>query len=150
MNGMGGPSEAVGAATSGQPRARVLIIDDSRTIRLSAASILRPLGVEVILAEDGFAALSHLVRSPPDLVFVDILMPRLDGYQTCALIRRHPPLAKVPVVMLSSKDGLFDRARARVVGCDDYLVKPFTRDGLLAAVRRYIPALSEEVPAIGQ
>lgn len=125
---------------------RVLVIDDSRTIRLSAANILRSIGVDVLLAEDGFAALSHLVRTPPDLVFIDILMPRLDGYQTCALIRRHPPLARVPVVMLSSKDGLFDRARARVVGCDDYLVKPFSREELLAAVRRHVPGL-DGVPA---
>ncbi|OYU25376.1 MAG: two-component system response regulator [Burkholderiales bacterium PBB2] len=114
--------------------AKVLVIDDSNTIRRSAEIFLKQGGHEVVLAEDGFDALAKLSDYQPDLVFCDILMPRLDGYQTCAIIKRNPQFAAVPVIMLSSKDGLFDKARGRMVGSQDYLTKPFTKDQLLQAV----------------
>jgi len=119
---------------------RVLVIDDSNTIRRSAELYLRQAGCEVILAEDGFDALAKVTDHEPQLIFVDIMMPRLDGYQTCALIKRHPRLAATPVVMLSSKDGLFDRARGRLAGSDLYITKPFTRDALLKAVFDHVKA----------
>jgi len=117
--------------------AKVLVIDDSNTIRRSAEIFLKQAGHEVVLAEDGFDALAKLSDYRPDLVFCDILMPRLDGYQTCAIIKRNPNFAAVPVIMLSSKDGLFDKARGRMVGSQDYLTKPFTKDQLLQAVRQH-------------
>lgn len=113
---------------------KVMVIDDSNTIRRSAEIFLGQAGCEVILAEDGFDALSKIADHHPDLIFVDVMMPRLDGYQTCALIKKNPRFKSTPVVMLSSKDGLFDRARGRMVGSDEYLTKPFTKDSLLAAV----------------
>ena len=116
---------------------KVLVIDDSNTIRRSAEIFLKQGGHEVVLAEDGFDALAKLSDYQPDLVFCDILMPRLDGYQTCAIIKRNPQFASVPVIMLSSKDGLFDKARGRMVGSQDYLTKPFTKDQLLQAVRQH-------------
>jgi twitching motility two-component system response regulator PilG len=116
---------------------KVMVIDDSNTIRRSAEIFLGQSGCEVILAEDGFDALSKIVDNDPDLVFCDILMPRLDGYQTCALIKKSPRFHATPVIMLSSKDGLFDRARGRMVGSDLYLTKPFTKDSLIAAVARF-------------
>jgi len=116
---------------------KVLVIDDSNTIRRSAEIFLKQGGFTVMLAEDGFDALSKLGDFKPDLVFCDILMPRLDGYQTCAIIKRNPDFTHVPVIMLSSKDGLFDKARGRMVGSQDYLTKPFTKDQLLQAVRQY-------------
>lgn len=119
---------------------RVLVIDDSNTIRRSAELYLRQAGCEVILAEDGFDALVKITDYQPEIVFVDIMMPRLDGYQTCALIKKHPKFCTTPVVMLSSKDGLFDRARGRLAGSDLYITKPFTREGLLRAVRDHVPA----------
>jgi twitching motility two-component system response regulator PilG len=117
--------------------ARVLVIDDSNTIRRSAEIFLRQGGHEVLLAEDGFDALSKISDHDPELIFCDILMPRLDGYQTCAIIKRNPRFAHVPVIMLSSKDGLFDKARGRMVGSQDYLTKPFTKEQLLRAVDDY-------------
>ena len=120
------------AATS-----KVLVIDDSNTIRRSAEIFLKQAGHEVVLAEDGFDALAKLSDYLPDVVFCDILMPRLDGYQTCAIIKRNPQFAGVPVIMLSSKDGLFDKARGRMVGSQDYLTKPFTKDQLLQAVQTH-------------
>jgi len=117
--------------------AKVLVIDDSNTIRRSAEIFLKQGGHEVVLAEDGFDALAKLSEFQPDLVFCDILMPRLDGYQTCAIIKRNPIFAGVPVVMLSSKDGLFDKARGRMVGSQDYLTKPFTKDQLLQTVQMH-------------
>jgi twitching motility two-component system response regulator PilG len=114
--------------------ARVLVIDDSNTIRRSAEIFLRQGGHEVVLAEDGFDALAKVDDHEPELIFCDILMPRLDGYQTCAIIKRNPRFAHVPVIMLSSKDGLFDKARGRMVGSQDYLTKPFTKEQLLRAV----------------
>ncbi|MFN7570222.1 MAG: twitching motility response regulator PilG [Betaproteobacteria bacterium] len=114
-----------------------MVIDDSNTIRRSAEIFLAQAGCEVILAGDGFEALAKIHDYQPDIVFCDIVMPRLDGYQTCALIKRSARFAHTPVVMLSSKDGLFDRARGRMVGSSEYLTKPFTKDGLLAAVRQH-------------
>jgi twitching motility two-component system response regulator PilG len=116
---------------------KVLVIDDSNTIRRSAEIFLRQGGHEVLLAEDGFDALSKVNDHAPDLIFCDILMPRLDGYQTCAIIKRNVRFAHVPVIMLSSKDGLFDKARGRMVGSDDYLTKPFTKEQLLRAVQTH-------------
>ncbi len=122
------------AATTG---AKVLVIDDSNTIRRSAEIFLRQGGHEVVLAEDGFDALAKVNDHQPELIFCDILMPRLDGYQTCAIIKRNPKFTHVPVIMLSSKDGLFDKARGRMVGSEDYLTKPFTKEQLLRAVDAY-------------
>jgi twitching motility two-component system response regulator PilG len=116
---------------------KVLVIDDSNTIRRSAEIFLKQGGYDVLLAEDGFDALSKVNDHEPDLIFCDILMPRLDGYQTCAIIKRNDKFADVPVIMLSSKDGLFDKARGRMVGSQDYLTKPFTKDQLLQAVEQY-------------
>ncbi len=113
---------------------KVMVIDDSNTIRRSAEIFLAQAGCQVVLAEDGFDALAKIADHRPDVIFVDIMMPRLDGYQTCALIKKNARLAKTPVIMLSSKDGLFDRARGRMVGSDEYLTKPFTKDSLLRAV----------------
>ncbi|MDR3411382.1 MAG: twitching motility response regulator PilG [Formivibrio sp.] len=117
---------------------KVMVIDDSNTIRRSAEIFLGQAGCEVILAEDGFDALAKIADHHPDLIFVDVMMPRLDGYQTCALIKKNPRFKTTPVVMLSSKDGLFDRARGRMVGSDQYLTKPFTKDSLLAAVGEHV------------
>ena len=116
---------------------RVLVIDDSNTIRRSAEIFLKQGGHDVLLAEDGFDALAKVNDYQPQLIFCDILMPRLDGYQTCAIIKRNSKYAGVPVVMLSSKDGVFDKARGRMVGAQDYLTKPFTKDQLLQAVRQF-------------
>jgi twitching motility two-component system response regulator PilG len=116
---------------------KVMVIDDSNTIRRSAEIFLLQTGCEVILAEDGFDALAKIADHHPEVIFVDIMMPRLDGYQTCALIKKNVRFRDTPVIMLSSKDGLFDRARGRMVGSDEYLTKPFTKDTLLNAVRRH-------------
>ncbi len=118
---------------------KVMVIDDSNTIRRSAEIFLVQAGCRVILAEDGFDALSKITDHQPDIVFVDIMMPRLDGYQTCALIKKNPRFSGTPVIMLSSKDGLFDRARGRMVGSDEYLTKPFAKDSLLKTVAAYAP-----------
>ena len=116
---------------------KVLVIDDSNTIRRSAEIFLKQGGHDVLLAEDGFDALAKVNDYKPNLIFCDILMPRLDGYQTCAIIKRNARFASVPVVMLSSKDGVFDKARGRMVGSQDYLTKPFTKDQLLQTVRQF-------------
>jgi twitching motility two-component system response regulator PilG len=116
---------------------KVMVIDDSSTIRRSAELFLSQAGYAVLLAEDGFAALALINDHSPDVVFCDVLMPRLDGYQTCALIKRSPKFKHIPVIMLSSKDGLFDRARGVLVGSDQYLTKPFTKEALLTAVRHF-------------
>jgi twitching motility two-component system response regulator PilG len=115
----------------------VLVVDDSNTIRRSAEIFLKQGGHEVLLADDGFDALAKINDHRPDLVFCDILMPRLDGYQTCAIIKRNARFSSIPVVMLSSKDGVFDKARGRMVGSQDYLTKPFTKDQLLQAVQQF-------------
>jgi twitching motility two-component system response regulator PilG len=116
---------------------KVLVIDDSNTIRRSAEIFLKQGGHEVVLAEDGFDALAKVNDCQPDLIFCDILMPRLDGYQTCAIIKRNERFAATPVVMLSSKDGVFDKARGRMVGSQEYLTKPFTKNQLLQAVEQF-------------
>ena len=115
---------------------KVMIIDDSNTIRKSAEMFLRSSGYEVILAEDGFEAMSKIVDNQPDIIFIDIVMPRLDGYQACMLIKKNPIYQSIPVIMLSSKDGLFDKARGRMVGSNDYLTKPFTTEGLLGIIHK--------------
>ena len=115
-----------------------MVIDDSQTIRRTAETLLAKEGFTVVTAQDGFEALSKIADHHPDLIFIDIMMPRLDGYQACALIKSNPRYASTPVIMLSSKDGLFDRARGRIVGSDEYLTKPFTRDELISAVRTHL------------
>ena len=117
---------------------KVLIIDDSKTIRRTAESILQKAGCQVITAVDGYESLSLIVDHKPDIIFVDIMMPRLDGYQTCAVIKHNLVFQTTPIIMLSSKDGLFDKARGRIVGAEQYLTKPFTGDELLAAIKHYV------------
>jgi twitching motility two-component system response regulator PilG len=119
---------------------KVMVIDDSKTIRRTAETLLEKAGAEVLTAVDGFEALSKISDLRPDIIFVDIMMPRLDGYQTCALIKNNHAFRNTPVIMLSSKDGLFDKARGRIVGSEQYLTKPFTRDELLGAVRQHAHA----------
>ncbi len=117
---------------------KVLVIDDSKTIRRTAETLLSKEGCDVYTAVDGFDALSKVADHHPDIVFVDIMMPRLDGYQTCSLIKHNKLFKSTPVIMLSSKDGLFDRARGRIVGSEQYLTKPFTKDELLGAIQRHV------------
>ena len=119
---------------------KVLVIDDSKTIRRTAETLLSKEGCKVFTAEDGFDALSKIADHRPDIVFVDIMMPRLDGYQTCSLIKHNKMFRSTPVIMLSSKDGLFDRARGRMVGSEQYLTKPFTKEELLGAIERHVRA----------
>ncbi len=116
----------------------VMVIDDSKTIRRTAETLLKKAGCEVITAIDGFEALAKIADHRPDIIFVDIMMPRLDGYQTCALIKNNENYKKTPVIMLSSKDGLFDKARGRIVGSEQYLTKPFTKHELLGAITRHV------------
>ena len=134
----GSVSQAAPADKSDSGPIKVLVIDDSNTIRRSAELFLRQAGYEVILAEDGFDALSKISDHQPRVIFVDIMMPRLDGYQTCSLIKHNKVFRSIPVIMLSSKDGLFDRARGRIVGSEHYLTKPFTKDELLSAIETHI------------
>lgn len=129
--------------TSGE-KLKILVVDDSNTIRRSAEIFLRAGQHDVMLAEDGFDALAKVSDYQPDLIFCDILMPRLDGYQTCAIIKRNPKFAAVPIVMLSSKDGVFDKARGRMVGAQEYLTKPFTKDQLLRAVSEFAASVEGE------
>ena len=117
---------------------KVMVIDDSKTIRRTAESLLKKAGCEVLLADNGFEALPVINEHQPDIIFIDIMMPRLDGYQTCALLKNNPNFNDTPVIMLSSKDGLFDRAKGRVVGAEQYLTKPFARDDLLGAIRTHL------------
>lgn len=117
---------------------RVMVIDDSKTIRRTAEMLLRKEGCDVATAVDGFEALSKISDLQPQIIFVDIMMPRLDGYQTCALIKSNQQYKSTPVIMLSSKDGLFDKARGRIVGSQQYLTKPFTREELLGAIRSHV------------
>lgn len=117
---------------------KVMVIDDSKTIRRTAETLLKKEGCDVVTATDGFEALSKITDQEPDIIFVDIMMPRLDGYQTCALIKHNQVFKNTPVVMLSSKDGLFDKARGRIVGSDQYLTKPFTKDELLNAIKQHV------------
>jgi len=117
---------------------KILVVDDSKTIRRTAETLLTKEGCQVFTAIDGFDALSKIADHQPDLIFVDIMMPRLDGYETCSLIKHNKMFKETPVIMLSSKDGLFDRARGRIVGSEQYLTKPFTKDELLGAVSNQI------------
>lgn len=117
---------------------KVMVIDDSKTIRRTAENLLVKEGCQVVTASDGFEALAKIAEHRPDLIFVDIMMPRLDGYQTCALIKSNQEFKKTPVIMLSSKDSIFDKARGRIVGSEKYLTKPFTKDDLLGAIREYV------------
>lgn len=117
---------------------KILIIDDSKTIRRTAETLLSKEGCKVFTAVDGFDALSKIADHRPDVIFVDIMMPRLDGYQTCSLIKHNSNFKDTPVIMLSSRDGLFDRARGRIVGSEQYLTKPFTKDELLGAIARQV------------
>lgn len=119
---------------------KVMVIDDSKTIRRTAETLLKKEGCDVLTAVDGFEALAKISDQKPNIIFVDIIMPRLDGYQTCALIKNNAQFRGTPVIMLSSKDGLFDKARGRIVGAEQYLTKPFTRDELLGAIHRYATA----------
>ena len=117
---------------------KVLVIDDSKTIRKSAENLLTKEGYDVITATDGFDALAKIADSKPEIIFVDIMMPRLDGYQTCALIKNNSEFRTTPVVMLSSKDGLFDKAKGRIVGSDQYITKPFSRDELIGTIQNLV------------
>ncbi|KVV01278.1 MULTISPECIES: twitching motility response regulator PilG [unclassified Pseudomonas] len=121
---------------------KVMVIDDSKTIRRTAETLLKNVGCEVITALDGFDALAKIVDHHPHIIFVDIMMPRLDGYQTCALIKNHRSFKSTPVIMLSSKDGLFDKAKGRIVGSDQFLTKPFSRDELLSAIKAHVPGFT--------
>ncbi len=128
--------------SSNEPRSmnglKILVVDDSKTIRRTAETLLTKEGCQVYTAIDGFDALSKIADHQPDLIFVDIMMPRLDGYETCSLIKHNKMFKQTPVIMLSSKDGLFDRARGRIVGSEQYLTKPFTKDELLGAIANQI------------
>jgi twitching motility two-component system response regulator PilG len=117
---------------------KVMVIDDSKTIRRTAETLLQKAGCTVITAMDGFDALAKIADTNPDIIFVDIMMPRLDGYQTCALIKNNSAFKSTPVIMLSSKDGLFDKAKGRIVGSDEYLTKPFSKEELFSAIRQYV------------
>jgi len=130
-------NEAVVAPLTG---IKVMVIDDSKTIRRTAETLLKKAGCDVVTATDGFEALSKITDQNPDVIFIDIMMPRLDGYQTCALIKNNHIYKNTPVILLTSKDGLFDRARGRIVGSDQYLTKPFTKDELLGAISTHVSA----------
>jgi twitching motility two-component system response regulator PilG len=125
---------ATGGGTDGF---KVMVIDDSKTIRRTAENLLKKQGYDVVTATDGFEALAKIAEHKPDIIFVDIMMPRLDGYQTCALIKHNKSFKNTPVIMLSSKDSIFDKARGRIVGSEQYLTKPFTKDDLLGAIQAY-------------
>ncbi len=123
-----------------QLNVKVMVIDDSKTIRRSAETLLKKAGCEVVTATDGFEALAKITEHNPDIIFVDIMMPRLDGYQTCALIKNNKNFKSTPVIMLSSKDSIFDRARGRIVGSEEYLTKPFSREDLIGAITSHVGA----------
>ncbi len=133
-----GDSSTIEHQQPAQLSARVMIIDDSKTIRRSAETLLKKVGCEVITANDGFEALSKITEHNPDIIFVDIMMPRLDGYQTCALIKNNQTFKTTPVIMLSSKDSIFDRARGRIVGSEEYLTKPFSKEDLIGAINAHV------------
>jgi twitching motility two-component system response regulator PilG len=118
--------------------AKVMVIDDSKTIRRSAETLLKKVGCDVVTATDGFEALAKITEHHPDIIFVDIMMPRLDGYQTCALIKNNQTFKSTPVIMLSSKDSIFDRARGRIVGSEEYLTKPFSKEDLIGAITSHV------------
>ena len=124
-----------------QLNVKVMVIDDSKTIRRSAETLLKKVGCDVVTATDGFEALSKITEHHPDIIFVDIMMPRLDGYQTCALIKNNQTFKSTPVIMLSSKDSIFDRARGRIVGSEEYLTKPFSKEDLIGAITAHVEKL---------
>jgi len=130
-------------------RPKILVVDDSKTIRRTAQALLEKAGYQVITAADGFEALALIADEHPDLALLDVMMPRLDGYQTCALVKQNPRFRALPIIMLTSKDGLFDRARARVAGSDEYITKPFTRDELLTALAHHLSPPAAPEPALG-
>jgi twitching motility two-component system response regulator PilG len=140
LDGMGGSVASEQQSEVGGMK--VMVIDDSKTIRRTAETLLKKEGFAVVTATDGFEALSKITDQEPDIIFVDIMMPRLDGYQTCALIKHNQVFRNTPVIMLSSKDGLFDKARGRIVGSDQYLTKPFTKEELLSAIKRHVKKAS--------
>ena len=140
LDGMGG--SVASEQQSEVDGMKVMVIDDSKTIRRTAETLLKKEGFAVVTATDGFEALSKITDQEPDIIFVDIMMPRLDGYQTCALIKHNQVFRNTPVIMLSSKDGLFDKARGRIVGSDQYLTKPFTKEELLSAIKRHVKKAS--------
>lgn len=125
----------------------VIVVDDSKTIRQAAETLLKKTGYNVITATDGFNALAKIAELKPDIIFVDVMMPRLDGYQTCALIKNNNAFKHIPVIMMSSKDGIFDKAKGRLVGSDHYLTKPFSRDELLGTIENHCPDVQQAVPA---
>ncbi len=129
---------AAGAQQSVNLNVKVMVIDDSKTIRRSAETLLKKVGCEVVTAIDGFEALAKITEHKPDIIFVDIMMPRLDGYQTCALIKNNQTFKATPVIMLSSKDSIFDRARGRIVGSEKYLTKPFSKEDLINAITTHV------------
>ena len=129
---------AQGAAQSINLNVKVMVIDDSKTIRRSAETLLKKAGCNVVTAIDGFEALAKITEHKPDIIFVDIMMPRLDGYQTCALIKNNQTFKGTPVIMLSSKDSIFDRARGRIVGSEEYLTKPFSKEDLINAITAHV------------
>ena len=129
---------AAGAEQSTNLNVKVMVIDDSKTIRRSAETLLKKVGCEVVTAIDGFEALAKITEHKPDIIFVDIMMPRLDGYQTCALIKNNQTFKGTPVIMLSSKDSIFDRARGRIVGSEKYLTKPFSKEDLINAIADHV------------
>ena len=129
---------ADGAPQSANLNVKVMVIDDSKTIRRSAETLLKKVGCEVVTAIDGFEALAKITEHKPDIIFVDIMMPRLDGYQTCALIKNNQKFKATPVIMLSSKDSIFDRARGRIVGSEKYLTKPFSKEDLINAITTHV------------
>ena len=124
---------------------KVMVIDDSKTIRRTAQTLLQDVGCEVITAVDGFDALAKIADHHPEIIFVDVMMPRLDGYQTCALIKNNSAFKATPVIMLSSRDGLFDKAKGRIVGSDQFLTKPFSKEALLGAIKAHIPGFEATV-----
>lgn len=130
--------QAEGTADLSALNVKVMVIDDSKTIRRSAETLLKKVGCEVVTAVDGFEALAKITVHKPDIIFVDIMMPRLDGYQTCALIKNNQTFRATPVIMLSSKDSIFDRARGRIVGSEEYLTKPFSREDLIQAITSHV------------
>ena len=127
-----------GAQESANLNVKVMVIDDSKTIRRSAETLLKKVGYQVVTAIDGFEALAKITEHKPDIIFVDIMMPRLDGYQTCALIKNNQTFKATPVIMLSSKDSIFDRARGRIVGSEKYLTKPFSKEDLINAITTHV------------
>ena len=144
----GSPQSAAMVAQLMEQPLKVMVIDDSRTIRRTAQMLLGEAGCEVVTASDGFDALAKIVDHQPQIIFVDVLMPRLDGYQTCAVIKHNSAFKDIPVILLSSRDGLFDKARGRVVGSDQFLTKPFSKDELLDAIRAHVPGFAaHEQPA---